>query len=63
MPVEPEFTIEKKETKPVVNKPVEKKETKPAVNKPDEKKETKQSIFNRPLCGKFNSIKRDIKRL
>jgi hypothetical protein len=52
----------KKETKPVVNKPVEKKETKPE-NKPVEKKETKQSIFNRPLCGKFNSIIRDIKRL
>ena len=63
IPVEPKFTIEKKETKPVVNKPVEKKETKPIVNKPVEKKETKQSIFNRPLCGKFNSIKRDIKRL
>ena len=54
--------VEKKETKPVVNKNV-KKETKPVVNKPVEKKETKQSIFNRPLCGKFNSIKRDIKRL
>ena len=55
-----EFNI--KETKPE-NKPVEKKETKPVVNKPVEKKETKQSIFNRPLCGKFNSIKRDIQRL